>query len=58
MRLVIASQAPGIRAHTTGIPFRDPSGERLRAWMDIDEIGFYDPRRVAILPMGLCFPRS
>ncbi len=56
VRLVIASQAPGIRAHTTGIPFQDPSGTRLRDWMGLDEVRFYDPHRVAILPMGFCFP--
>lgn len=56
VRLVIASQAPGIRAHVSGIPFRDPSGERLRAWMGLDEVGFYDPHRIAIVPMGFCFP--
>ena len=56
VRLVIASQAPGIRAHVGGIPFRDPSGTRLRDWMGLDEVRFYDPHRVAILPMGFCFP--
>jgi len=56
VRLVIASQAPGIRAHTSGIPFQDPSGVRLRHWMALDEARFYDPSRVAILPMGFCFP--
>ncbi len=56
VRLVIASQAPGIRAHVSGIPFQDPSGQRLRQWMALDEDRFYDPRRVAILPMGFCFP--
>ncbi len=53
---MIASQAPGIRAHTSGIPFQDPSGVRLRHWMALDEARFYDPSRVAILPMGFCFP--
>ncbi len=56
VRLVIASQAPGVRAHDSGVPFRDPSGIRLRQWMALDEARFYDPRRVAILPMGFCFP--
>ena len=56
VRLVVASQAPGIRAHVSGIPFQDPSGLRLRDWMSIDEARFYDPRRLAILPMGFCFP--
>lgn len=56
VRLVIASQAPGVRAHVGGVPFQDPSGVRLRQWMALDEGRFYDPRRVAILPMGFCFP--
>ena len=56
VRLVIASQAPGLRAHTSGVPFQDPSGVRLRDWMAVDEARFYDPERVAILPMGFCFP--
>ncbi len=55
-RLVIASQAPGIRAHESGIPFNDPSGVRLRDWMGIDEAVFYDEARIAIIPMGFCFP--
>lgn len=55
-RLVIASQAPGFRAFTTGIPFQDPSGERLRDWMGLAPAQFYDPGRVMILPMGFCFP--
>lgn len=56
VRLVIASQAPGVRAHVSGVPFQDPSGVRLRQWMALDEARFYDPHRVAILPMGFCFP--
>ena len=55
-RICIASQAPGIRAHESGIPFSDPSGVRLRQWLDIDESVFYDASRIAILPMGFCFP--
>lgn len=55
-RLCIASQAPGTRAHRSGVPFRDPSGTRLRDWLGLDEAAFYDPDRVAILPMGACFP--
>lgn len=57
-RVLIAGQAPGRRVHTSGVPFDDPSGERLRAWMGVDEETFYDPRRVAILPMGFCYPGS
>lgn len=55
-RLLIASQAPGIRAHNSGLPFDDPSGERLRAWMGIDRSRFYDVSKVLIAPMGFCFP--
>ena len=55
-RLCIASQAPGNRAHLSGIPFLDPSGVRLRAWLGLDEAAFYDASRVAIVPMGHCFP--
>ena len=54
--ILIAGQAPGRRAHDSGIPFSDPSGDRLRGWMGIDKAVFYDAARVAILPMGLCFP--
>ena len=54
--MLIAGQAPGRKAHDTGVPFNDPSGERLRQWLGIDRATFYDPSRIAILPMGLCFP--
>lgn len=55
-RLLIAGQAPGRRVHETGVPFDDASGDRLRAWLGIDRTTFYDSRRVAILPMGFCYP--
>ena len=55
-RILIAGQAPGRKAHETGIPFNDPSGDRLREWMGIDEKTFYSVSKVAILPMGFCFP--
>lgn len=55
-RLCIASQAPGTLAHASGRPFMDPSGRRLRAWLGLDEDVFYDPTKVAIVPMGACFP--
>ncbi|MEM7774481.1 MAG: uracil-DNA glycosylase family protein [Pseudomonadota bacterium] len=54
--LAICSQAPGMRAHTTGTPFDDPSGVRLRAWMSVSTAEFYDASRIAIVPMGFCFP--
>ena len=55
-RLLIVSQAPGTRVHETGMPFDDPSGVRLRAWLGIDRETFYDQDRIAFVPMGLCYP--
>lgn len=55
-RLLIASQAPGLKVHSSGVPFSDDSGRRLRDWMQISEDTFYDPERVAIVPMGFCYP--
>lgn len=55
-RVLIASQAPGRRVHASGVPFDDISGDRLRAWMGVDRETFYDARRIAILPMGFCYP--
>lgn len=55
-RILIAGQAPGTRVHETGIPFDDPSGDRLRDWMGIDRDIFYDAGRVNIVPMGFCYP--
>lgn len=55
-RVLIASQAPGVRAHEAATPFWDRSGVRLREWMGVDEATFYDHSRVAIVPMGFCFP--
>jgi uracil-DNA glycosylase len=55
-RILVASQAPGRRVHETGIPFNDPSGDRLRDWMGVSRETFYDASKVAVLPMGLCFP--
>ncbi|MBO6603023.1 MULTISPECIES: uracil-DNA glycosylase family protein [Paracoccaceae] len=55
-RVLIAGQAPGLRVHRSGKPFTDPSGDRLRAWMGVAEDVFYDRRRIAIVPMGFCFP--
>jgi uracil-DNA glycosylase len=54
--LLIVGQAPGARVHASGIPWDDPSGDRLRDWLGLDRAAFYDAARVAILPMGLCFP--
>lgn len=55
-RILIAGQAPGRRVHESGVPFDDPSGDRLRDWLGISKDVFYDPERVAILPMGFCYP--
>ena len=55
-RLLIVSQAPGRKVHDTGIPFNDPSGDRLRDWLGVDRATFYDPSKIAIVPMGFCFP--
>ena len=55
-RLLIISQAPGTKVHETGLSFNDRSGDRLRDWLGIDRDTFYDGRRVAILPMGMCYP--
>ena len=55
-KVLIASQAPGLRVHEAGTPFWDRSGQRLRDWMGIDEATFYDRSRVAIVPMAFCFP--
>ena len=55
-RILIVGQAPGLRVHETGIPWNDPSGDRLREWMGLDRDDFYDDTRVAIIPMGFCYP--
>jgi uracil-DNA glycosylase len=55
-RLLIVGQAPGARVHASGVPWSDPSGARLRDWLELDPDTFYDPARVAIVPVGLCYP--
>ena len=55
-KLLVAGQAPGLRVHNSGVPYSDPSGERLRAWMGVPNDIFYDESLVAIVPMGFCFP--
>jgi len=55
-RILIAGQAPGRRAHERGVPFDDPSGDRLRSWLGVDRADFYDAAKIAIVPMGFCFP--
>lgn len=55
-RLLIIGQAPGTRVHKTGIPWNDPSGNRLRQWLNLDSEQFYDESHIAIMPMGFCYP--
>jgi len=55
-RILVVGQAPGVRVHTTGIPWDDPSGRRLRDWMGVTPEIFYDASRIAIIPMGYCYP--
>ncbi len=54
--ILVIGQAPGTKVHASGIPWQDDSGHRLRRWMGIDERDFYDPARVALMPMGFCYP--
>lgn len=55
-KILIAGQAPGRKVHETGLPFNDASGDRLRNWLGLSRDVFYDPARLAIVPMGFCFP--
>jgi uracil-DNA glycosylase len=55
-RILVAGQAPGTRVHASGRPFTDPSGDRLRRWMGVTPEVFYDAARIAVVPMGFCFP--
>lgn len=55
-RILVVGQAPGRKVHQTGLPFNDPSGDRLRGWMGIDRDTFYKEKELAILPMGFCYP--
>lgn len=55
-RLLIVGQAPGRRVHETGIPFNDPSGDRLREWLGLNREQFYDANEIALVPMGFCYP--
>ncbi len=54
--VLVVGQAPGRRVHESGIPWNDPSGELLREWLGVDRDVFYDERRIAIIPAGLCYP--
>ncbi len=55
-KILIVGQAPGRKVYESGIPFDDASGNRLREWMGISRDDFYDPEKIAIIPMGFCFP--
>lgn len=55
-RLLIVGQAPGTKVHETGLPWNDRSGDRLREWLGMDRDAFYDAARIAIMPMGFCYP--
>jgi uracil-DNA glycosylase len=57
-RILIAGQAPGRKVHDSGVPFDDPSGKRLREWLGVTREVFYDPKQIALLPMGFCYPGS
>lgn len=55
-RVLIVGQAPGTKVHASGVPWSDASGRRLREWLGVDEATFYDASRIAIVPMGFCYP--
>ncbi|CAN5328063.1 uracil-DNA glycosylase family protein [soil metagenome] len=55
-RVLIVGQAPGTKVHKTGVPWNDPSGDRLRGWLGVDRDFFYNEENIAIIPMGLCYP--
>lgn len=55
-RVLIIGQAPGVRVHESGTPWDDPSGKRLRDWMGVADTDFYDARKIALVPMGFCYP--
>ncbi|MEM9622736.1 MAG: uracil-DNA glycosylase family protein [Pseudomonadota bacterium] len=55
-RILVVGQAPGTAVHRSGVPFDDPSGDRLRLWMGIGKTEFYNPAKIALIPMGFCYP--
>lgn len=55
-RILVVGQAPGVRVHNSGVPWDDASGDRLRNWIGLDTVRFYDASEVAIIPMGFCYP--
>jgi uracil-DNA glycosylase len=54
--IALIGQAPGTRVHASGIPWDDPSGRQLRIWLGMSDTAFYDPQKIAIIPMGFCYP--
>lgn len=55
-KIIIVGQAPGLAVHQSGIPWDDKSGDNLRNWMQVDKETFYDPKQIALIPMGFCYP--
>jgi len=55
-RIIIIGQAPGTVVHKSGVPWEDKSGDNLRNWMDVNKETFYDPKKIALIPMGFCYP--
>lgn len=55
-KIVIIGQAPGLKVHKTGVPWDDPSGKQLRKWLGVSEEEFYDDSKIALIPMGFCYP--
>lgn len=55
-RILVIGQAPGSRVHESGVPWDDPSGDRLRDWLGVDRSTFYDEQQIALVPMGFCYP--
>jgi uracil-DNA glycosylase len=55
-RLLIAGLAPGRRVHESGLPFDDPSGDRLRDWLGVDRATFYGHPAIGVAAMAFCFP--
>ena len=55
-KILIIGQAPGSKVHASGIAWDDDSGDRLRGWLGLDKAAFYDPDRIALVPMGFCYP--
>ncbi|AKA34906.1 uracil-DNA glycosylase family protein [Flagellimonas lutaonensis] len=55
-KIVIIGQAPGKKVHQTGVPWDDPSGKQLRKWLGVSDEDFYDETKIALIPMGFCYP--